>query len=120
MPFGDGFTLTISDVTEKKKALDREREAQAELARTNEALKDEIRRRRNLEQELSRLATRDGLTGVLNRRAVTEGLQRAMATAERYAHPCRSWRWTSTTSNASTTNTAMPAATPCSAMSPNY
>lgn len=87
VPFGDGFTLTISDVTEKKKALDREREAQAELARANEALKDEIRRRRNLEQELSRLATRDGLTGVLNRRAVTEGLQRAMATAERYAHP---------------------------------
>lgn len=87
VPFGDGFTLTVTDVTDKKKALDREREAQGELARANEALKEEIRRRQDLEQELSRLATRDSLTGALNRRAVTEGLQRAMATAERYGHP---------------------------------
>lgn len=87
VPFGDGFTLTVTDVTEKQKALDREREAQGELARANEALKDEIRRRQDLERELSRLATRDSLTGALNRRAVTEGLQRAMATAERYGHP---------------------------------
>ncbi len=87
VPFGDGFTLTVTDVTEKKKALDREREAQGELARANEALKEEIRRRQDLELELSRLATRDSLTGVLNRRAVTEGLQRTMATAERYGHP---------------------------------
>ncbi|MCZ8313631.1 MAG: diguanylate cyclase [Phreatobacter sp.] len=87
VPFGDGFTLTVTDVTEKQKALDREREAQGELARANEALKDEIHRRQDLERELSRLATRDSLTGALNRRAVTEGLQRAMATAERYGHP---------------------------------
>ncbi len=87
VPFGDGFMVTYADVTERKNAEDAMRQSQAEYARANEALKAEIRRRQDLEEELSRLATRDGLTNALNRRAITESLSKAMAMSERYAHP---------------------------------
>jgi len=87
VPFGDGFMVTYADVTERKNAEDAMRRSQDEYARANEALMAEISRRRDLEEELSRLATRDGLTNALNRRAVTEGLGKAMALSERYAHP---------------------------------
>lgn len=87
VPFGDGFMVTHADVTERKIAEDAMHRSQAEYARANEALKAEIRRREDLEAELSRLATRDGLTNALNRRAITESLARAMAQSERYAHP---------------------------------
>ncbi|KAF0133185.1 MAG: putative diguanylate cyclase [Xanthobacteraceae bacterium] len=87
VPFGDGFMVTYADVTERKLAEDAMHQSQAEYARANEALKAEIRRRQDLEEELSRLATRDGLTNAFNRRAITDGLAKAMALSERYAHP---------------------------------
>mgnify|MGYP001156583074 CR=1 FL=1 len=87
VPFGDGFMVTYADVTERKLAEDAMHRSQAEYVRANEALKAEICRRQSLEDELSRLATRDGLTNALNRRAITDSLARAMAQSERYAHP---------------------------------
>jgi diguanylate cyclase (GGDEF)-like protein len=86
-PLGDGVLATYSDVTERKLAEDAARLTQLEHAAANEALTAEIARRQELEAELSRLATRDPLTGALNRRALTDGLQRAIALAERYGHP---------------------------------
>jgi diguanylate cyclase (GGDEF)-like protein len=87
VPFGDGFMVTKADVTERKNAEDAMRQTQAEYARANAALKAEIFRRQALEEELSKLATRDSLTGALNRRATTEGLRDALASSARYAHP---------------------------------
>lgn len=86
-PLGDGFMITYADITGKKLAEDAARLTQLEHAAANEALKAEIARRQELEEELSRLATRDPLTGALNRRALTDGLQRALSLAERYGHP---------------------------------
>ncbi|WP_164081588.1 GGDEF domain-containing protein, partial [Stenotrophomonas maltophilia] len=57
-----------------------------EFAAANQALKSEIARRQALETELNRLAAIDPLTGALNRRALTEGLQKALSLAERCAH----------------------------------
>jgi diguanylate cyclase (GGDEF)-like protein len=86
-PLGDGVLATYSDVTQRKLAEDAARLVQLEHAAANEALTAEIARRQELEAELSRLATRDPLTGALNRRALADGLQRAIALAERYGHP---------------------------------
>lgn len=86
-PLGDGFMATYSDITRRKLAEDAARLTQLEHAAANEALKAEIARRQELEEELSRLATRDPLTGAYNRRAITDGLQRALALAGRYGHP---------------------------------
>lgn len=47
----------------------------------------DITRRKNAEQEMLRLATLDGLTGVLNRRAWTEAVIRQLTSARRYRHP---------------------------------
>ncbi|MDP2802600.1 MAG: diguanylate cyclase [Phreatobacter sp.] len=87
VPFGDGFMVTQADITERKQAEDAMRQSQAEYARANAALKAEILRRKALEEELSHLATRDSLTGALNRRAITQGLRDAIARSARYAHP---------------------------------
>lgn len=86
-PLADGFMVTFADVTKRRKAEDEARLKQLEFAAANEALRAEIARRQELEQELSRLATRDPLTGTLNRRAITDGLQKALALAGRYGHP---------------------------------
>lgn len=86
-PLGDGVLATYADITKRKLGEDAARLIQLEHAAANEALKAEIARRQELEAELSRLATRDPLTGALNRRAITDGLQRAIALAERYGHP---------------------------------
>ncbi|MBL8568577.1 MAG: diguanylate cyclase [Phreatobacter sp.] len=86
-PLGDGVLATYADITTRKLAEDAARLIQLEHAAANEALKAEIARRQELEEELSRLATRDPLTGALNRRAITDGLQRGIALAERYGHP---------------------------------
>lgn len=87
VPFGDGFMVTQADITERKQTEDAMRQSQAEYARANAALKAEILRRQALEEELSHLATRDSLTGALNRRAITQGLRDAIARSARYAHP---------------------------------
>ncbi|WP_439573667.1 diguanylate cyclase [Phreatobacter sp.] len=86
-PLADGFMVTFADVTDRKKAEDEARLKQLEFAAANEALRAEIVRRQELEQELSWLATRDSLTGILNRRALTDGLEKALALAGRYGHP---------------------------------
>lgn len=86
-PLADGFMVTFADVTDRKRAEDEARLNQLELAAANEALRAEIARRQELEQELSRLATLDPLTGTLNRRAITDGLEKALALSARYGHP---------------------------------
>lgn len=85
-PLGDGVVITFSDLTDRKIAEQAGQLAQLELAAANHALKSEIERRQALEVELTRLATIDALTGVLNRRALTEGLARSMSLSERYGH----------------------------------
>lgn len=85
-PLGDGFMLTYSDITERRQAEETALRQQREHAEANAALKAEIVRRQALEVELQRLATCDPLTGALNRRAITERLQKALLAAERYGH----------------------------------
>lgn len=46
----------------------------------------DITERKLVEQELRRLATTDGLTGILNRRAFTENAVKLIALAQRYQH----------------------------------
>lgn len=85
-PLGDGFMITFADITARKQAEDAAELKRLEFAAANHALKSEIARRQALETELNRLAAIDPLTGSLNRRALTEGLQKALSLAERYAH----------------------------------
>lgn len=85
-PLGDGFMITYSDITERRMIEEQAQRQQREHAEANAALKAEIVRRQALEVELQRLATRDPLTGALNRRAITERLQKALLAAERYGH----------------------------------
>lgn len=47
----------------------------------------DITQRKATEDEMRRLATLDGLTGVLNRRAWTEAVNRQLEQARRYRHP---------------------------------
>lgn len=47
----------------------------------------DITQRKATEDEMRRLATLDGLTGVLNRRAWTEAVERQLEQARRYRHP---------------------------------
>ncbi len=91
VPLDDGLTLSLTDITELRSALDASQErnqalaraiAELEAARAELAL--EVRARRTAERELRRIATLDHLTGVLNRRGFdrvvrerTEGALRA-------------------------------------------
>jgi diguanylate cyclase (GGDEF)-like protein len=54
-----------------------------ELKRINAALESEVIERRQAEQRANELATRDPLTGLLNRRSLTEHLEFALARAAR-------------------------------------
>lgn len=81
VPLGDGFILSISDITSLKTAC-RDLEARnLDLARANARLSEEVGRRQALESELRRLADVDALTGVATRRAFMEALERAVAGA---------------------------------------
>jgi diguanylate cyclase (GGDEF)-like protein len=107
-PLGDGFTMTFTDITEMKSAMETmERQrveymyqcavmeeqgarlanavAEAEVVRAS--LQDEIARREALEQVLIRQATTDALTGVLNRGGFETEARRAFAVARRHAVP---------------------------------
>ncbi len=54
-----------------------------DLRRVNAALEDEIIERRQAEERAHGLATRDALTGLLNRRSLIESLEHAIASAAR-------------------------------------
>lgn len=54
-----------------------------QLRRVNAALESEVAERRQAEQRANELATRDPLTGLLNRRSLTEHLEHALARAAR-------------------------------------
>ena len=73
--------------------------------------------RKRFEGQLRRLADTDALTGLYNRRRFGEELEWIVGYAQRYGHPPRCWRSTSTTSSTSTTATATRPATSCSAPS---
>jgi diguanylate cyclase (GGDEF)-like protein len=62
-------------------------ETNRELADTNRALQAANAALEARLEELSRLATTDGLTGLANRRRFTEQLAQATASARRYGHP---------------------------------
>jgi diguanylate cyclase len=55
-----------------------------DLKRINAALESEILERRQAEERAHELATRDPLTGLMNRRSLTERLEHAIAMANRY------------------------------------
>ncbi len=57
-----------------------------DLKRINAALETEIIERRQAEQRAHNLATLDPLTGLMNRRSLTERLEHAIAIAERHGH----------------------------------
>ena len=75
-----GVLATFDDVT-----LVEERNAQ--LEQTLERLERASQEVRRKNQELEELATRDPLTGCLNRRSLYERFEALWATAERYGHP---------------------------------
>ncbi|MGH8808168.1 MAG: putative bifunctional diguanylate cyclase/phosphodiesterase [Noviherbaspirillum sp.] len=56
-----------------------------DLRRINAALESEIIERRQAEERAHELATRDPLTGLMNRRSLTERLEHAMAMAARHS-----------------------------------
>jgi diguanylate cyclase (GGDEF)-like protein len=87
VPLGDGFILSIADITSLKSAY-RELEAKnLDLSKANAMLGEEVSRREELEDELRRLADFDVLTGVATRRAFITAAQRAMASASERRHP---------------------------------
>lgn len=58
-----------------------------DLERANAQLQAEIIERKKAEQQAQELATKDPLTGLLNRRSLTEHLERAIIHAERHQEP---------------------------------
>lgn len=74
---GDGFVISINDITDLKQALLAAQSSRAELAQ-------EIERRRALEAELRQLSLTDDLTGVGNRRAFNRRLGQEIHKAQRY------------------------------------
>jgi len=73
-PLGDGFMVSIADVTTLKVACQ-------ELEDKNARLAQEIRRRQELEGELRRIADVDVLTGVASRRAFMIAAERGLELA---------------------------------------
>ncbi|HJV72966.1 MAG TPA: EAL domain-containing protein [Noviherbaspirillum sp.] len=57
-----------------------------ELQRINAALEAEVTERRQAEQRAQELATRDPLTGLMNRRSLAEQLEHAISRSERQEH----------------------------------
>ena len=81
VPLGDGFILSIADITSLKNACRELENKNLDLATANALLGEEVRRREALEGELRRLAEVDVLTGVATRRAFMETAQRAITLA---------------------------------------
>ena len=78
VPLGDGFVLSIAEITELKNACQELETKNLDLARANMMLGKEVGRRQVLEGELRRLAEVDVLTGVATRRAFMEAAARAI------------------------------------------
>jgi diguanylate cyclase (GGDEF)-like protein/PAS domain S-box-containing protein len=88
VPLGDGFMVTISDITRLKEAYGELEARHADLARMirmlehhTESLGREVSRREALEAELRRHADVDELTGLASRRAFVAAAMRAIAAA---------------------------------------
>ena len=90
-----GWIFVVEDITEQrqsKEALERAkgelerrvRERTAELADTNEKLRNEIAERRQAEERARHLADHDVLTGLPNRRLLKDRLGQALALAHRH------------------------------------
>jgi diguanylate cyclase (GGDEF)-like protein len=86
VPLGDGFMLSLSDVTALKYALFDMEVTKEEAERAREELASEIVARKMMEGELRRIALTDGLTGVLNRRGFDDVVRSVTAGARRYGH----------------------------------
>lgn len=86
-PLEDGFVMSMSDITDLRYALIEMEVRSEEAERAREDLAAEISARQMVEGELRRIATTDGLTGVLNRRGFEEAVRRETATARRYGYP---------------------------------
>ncbi|GBG14040.1 diguanylate cyclase [Novimethylophilus kurashikiensis] len=80
--------LELESTTQQLEALNQNLIVQQmrELKYHNEMLQQEIIERRQAEQRAHELATRDALTGLLNRRSLLEGLESALVSARRHDH----------------------------------
>jgi diguanylate cyclase (GGDEF)-like protein len=78
--------LQLQMQKEELAALNRDMQVQQmeDLKRINAALQAEIVERRQAEQRAHELATKDPLTGLLNRRSITERLEHAISRASRH------------------------------------
>jgi diguanylate cyclase (GGDEF)-like protein len=77
---GDGATVTLTNISSHKRQ-------EQELRQALTALETEMGERKNLQDELTRMATTDSLTGALNRRELMRRAKREVATARRYGRP---------------------------------
>jgi diguanylate cyclase (GGDEF)-like protein len=79
-------SLQLQQQTHELAELNRDMQVQQmqDLKRINAALESEIIERRQAEERAHGLATRDPLTGLLNRRSLVEHLEHSVASASRY------------------------------------
>jgi diguanylate cyclase (GGDEF)-like protein len=81
VPLGDGFMVSIADITSWKNACQELELKNNDLAKANAMLGDEVRRRQALEGQLRRLADVDELTGAATRRAFLAAAHQAISLA---------------------------------------
>ncbi len=74
---GDGATVTLTNISSHKRQ-------EQELRDALKALEVEVAERKQLQEGLTRLASTDALTNLLNRRELLERSKREIATARRY------------------------------------
>jgi|GEM_PF-5267553 len=77
---GDGVTVTLTDISSLKRQ-------EHDLRVAIDSLENEMRERQNLQEELTRMATTDSLSGALNRRELLRRSKREVAAARRYGRP---------------------------------
>ena len=74
---GDGVTVTLTNISSHKRQ-------KQELRQALTALEVQMGERKNLQDELTRMATTDPLTGALNRRELMQRSKQEVAAARRY------------------------------------